>query len=92
MLQNTKNMYLRQSLVNMAYSKPATKAPVKAKALQPNQLSDQTVLEIRALHKFTKATVNEIAERYQVKPGTVKALISYHSRLALEPTRDNLPC
>lgn len=53
--------------------------------------TDQQVLEIRALHKFGKMLPAEIAERYNTTKGAINSLLSYVTRVYLEPERKHLP-
>lgn len=89
----SKNMYLRQSLVNMAITTtPLQRTKPKMKKQQGAiKWSDQQVLEIRALHKFGKMLPAEIAARYDMKVSAVNGLLQYVTRVFLEPNESHLP-
>lgn len=91
MLQNSKNLYMRQSLVNMAISKPVKKE-VKEKAPHHSiKWTDEQVLEIRALHAFAGWKPARLADHYGLKVSAVNGILSYHNRVRLEPTPDHVP-
>lgn len=91
MLQSNKNLKLRQCLVDMAITvKPLERAKPKGKG-RKTTWSDQQVLEIRALHKYGGMLPAEIAEKYNTTQGAINSLLSYVTRVYLEPERKHLP-
>lgn len=91
MLRSNKNLKLRQSLVNMAISLEPYKRKEAKKKGGRSILPDSEVLEIRALHRFGGVLPAELAIRYNKSPGAINSLLSYNTRVKLEPTRENLP-
>lgn len=93
MLRSNKNLKLRQSLVNMAISVEPykRKEPKQDMRGRKTTWTDQQVLEIRALHKYGGMLPVEIAERYHTTKGAINSLLSYVTRVMLEPTPEHLP-
>lgn len=93
MLQSNRNLKLRQSLVNMAISVEPykRKEPKQDMRGRKTTWTDQQVLEIRALHKYGGMLPAEIAERYNTTKGAINSLLSYVTRVHLEPERKHLP-
>lgn len=90
MQQNSKNIYLRQSLVNMSINTKPNERKNKSVG-RKIVYSDSQVLAIRALHKFAAHTPQMIADRYDMELSQVKGLLSYNTRCFLEPTRKDVP-
>lgn len=91
MLHSNKNLKLRQCLVNMAITaKPLERAKPKSKGRKITW-TDQQVLEIRALHKFAAMKPAEIAEKYNTTKGAITYLLTYNTRVLLEPETKHLP-
>lgn len=91
MLTSNKNLKLRQCLVNMAITvKPLERAKPKGKG-RKIIWTDQQVLEIRALHKFGAMKPAQIAEKYNTTKSAITYLLSYNTRVLLEPETKHLP-
>lgn len=93
MLTSNKNLKLRQSLVNMAISVEPYKRKEPKQDMRGRKITwtDQQVLEIRALHKFGGMKPAQIAEKYNTKKSAITYLLSYNTRVLLEPQREHLP-
>lgn len=70
--------------------KPLERAKPKGKGRKITW-TDQQVLEIRALHKYSGMLPGEIAEKYNTTQGAINSLLSYVTRVYLEPERKHLP-
>lgn len=91
MLHSNKNLKLRQCLVNMAITvKPLERAKPKSKGRKITW-TDQQVLEIRALHKYGGMLPAQIAEKYNTTKGAITYLLTYNTRVLLEPEVKHLP-
>lgn len=93
MLTSNKNLKLRQSLVNMAISVEPYKRKEPKQDMRGRKITwtDQQVLEIRALNKWGGMSAAKIAAKYGKTPGAINSLLSYNTRVHLEPTPEHLP-
>ena len=92
MLRNSKNLHLSAILVKMIpVSERVERKKPAVRTLKSNQLTDQQVLEIRALREFGGLKSKQIAPIYGITVGGVNNLISYNTRVLLTPKREHLP-